>query len=231
MISSFCVYCGAPATTRDHVPPKCLLEKPYPTDLPTVPSCKKCNSSFSLDEQYFLILLAATTEANPAILRKVAKGGVIERTLERSPRLDERLLASLNTDNDGRIIVLPEFQRVNRILQKIGLGCFVLKYGHAPKLQELLPVTYPHARAEEQLPELAFMERLRSKRWSHVQRGVFSYIIIRGPWTSRGLCCVMDFYEAVWGIVLLSNENRFRRSKVATPIVKERNLPCERQMR
>ena len=217
-----CVYCGSSATTRDHVPPKCLLEKPYPLNLSTVPSCSECNNSYSLDEQYFLLLLSATdaTQGNPVISRKVARGGVIERTLEKSPGLDNRLITSLTPGDDGRIIVRPEFDRVNRIILKIGLGCFVLKYGHAPKLEELLPpAVYPYVWAKEKVPELAFMERLQRRRWNHIQRGVFSYIIIRGPWASRGLSCVMDFYGAVRGIVVLPNENPFRRGKVVTSVV------------
>ena len=31
-----CIHCGAPAETRDHVPSRCLLERPYPENLPAV---------------------------------------------------------------------------------------------------------------------------------------------------------------------------------------------------
>lgn len=48
----YCVYCGDKADTREHCPSKTFLAKPYPTDLPTVPACKKCNNSFSSDERY-----------------------------------------------------------------------------------------------------------------------------------------------------------------------------------
>lgn len=30
----YCIYCGAPATTREHAPSKAFLKKPYPSDLP-----------------------------------------------------------------------------------------------------------------------------------------------------------------------------------------------------
>jgi hypothetical protein len=48
----YCVYCGEKSNTREHCPSKCFLKKPLPTDLPTVPACKKCNNSFSSDERY-----------------------------------------------------------------------------------------------------------------------------------------------------------------------------------
>src|SRR5947209_4210448 len=53
-----CTYCSAKATTRDHVPPRCLFPKPMPPDLVTVPCCKDCNQKASLDDEYFRTALA-----------------------------------------------------------------------------------------------------------------------------------------------------------------------------
>lgn len=47
-----CIYCGALAETREHVPSKTFLDKPLPSDLPVLPACKKCNNGFSADELY-----------------------------------------------------------------------------------------------------------------------------------------------------------------------------------
>ena len=47
-----CVYCGEEAFTREHCPSKVFLSKPYPSNLPTVPACEKCNNDFSSDELY-----------------------------------------------------------------------------------------------------------------------------------------------------------------------------------
>ncbi len=47
-----CVYCGESATTREHCPSRVFLTKPYPTDLPVVPACERCNNGFSSDELY-----------------------------------------------------------------------------------------------------------------------------------------------------------------------------------
>jgi hypothetical protein len=59
-----CVYCGEPGPlTNDHVPPKNLFAKPRPSNLVTVPSCRKCNKSFELDDEYFR--LAITTGIDP----------------------------------------------------------------------------------------------------------------------------------------------------------------------
>lgn len=49
-LKGLCYSCGdSDAETKDHVPPKALLDKPFPF-LATVPSCKACNNDFSLDE-------------------------------------------------------------------------------------------------------------------------------------------------------------------------------------
>jgi len=53
-----CIYCCQnQADTRDHVPPKCLLRTPYPSDIWTVPACHHCNKSFSMDEEYFRLIV------------------------------------------------------------------------------------------------------------------------------------------------------------------------------
>ena len=48
----YCIYCGAIADTREHVPSKVFLMKPLPSDLPVLPACQKCNNGFSSDELY-----------------------------------------------------------------------------------------------------------------------------------------------------------------------------------
>ena len=42
----YCVYCGDKADTREHCPSKAFLNKPYPTDLPTVPACNSVIMDF-----------------------------------------------------------------------------------------------------------------------------------------------------------------------------------------
>lgn len=79
-----CAYCGRPATTRDHVPPKCLLEKPLPKTSITVPSCRACNEGFAKDEEYFATVLAHVGSV-PELTAKVDPGGVTDRALTRRP--------------------------------------------------------------------------------------------------------------------------------------------------
>jgi hypothetical protein len=53
----WCVHCGDPGETRDHIPSRILLDEPYPENLPVVAACRSCNAGFSLDEEYFACLV------------------------------------------------------------------------------------------------------------------------------------------------------------------------------
>jgi hypothetical protein len=48
-----CAYCGEPASTADHLPPKQLFTPPLPDDLITVPACVECNNGASTDDEVF----------------------------------------------------------------------------------------------------------------------------------------------------------------------------------
>lgn len=51
-LANVCAYCGDHADTEDHVPSKCFLDSPLPSELPVVPCCHHCNEQFSHDEEY-----------------------------------------------------------------------------------------------------------------------------------------------------------------------------------
>ena len=67
-IENECYWCGAPATSKEHVPPKCLfpelkdIEGIYSDncrkDLITVPSCDKHNLNKSKDDEILMACLA-----------------------------------------------------------------------------------------------------------------------------------------------------------------------------
>lgn len=53
MKEEICFLCGKPATTDDHLPPKCIFPKPRPSNLITVRACEDCNGGSKLDDEYF----------------------------------------------------------------------------------------------------------------------------------------------------------------------------------
>lgn len=58
-MDELCVYCAKrPGTTSDHVPPKALFPAPRPSDLITVPCCGECRREQTLDDEYFIRMVA-----------------------------------------------------------------------------------------------------------------------------------------------------------------------------
>jgi len=118
-----CAYCGElRELTRDHVPPRALFSRPRPGNLVTVPCCRRCNSEWSIHDEYFrfVIMLGIDSAKFPnesadsvrAInsLRRLASAGFAQgllRSYESSP-------ARLNIDR-GRIEV---------VLHRIARGLF-----------------------------------------------------------------------------------------------------------
>jgi hypothetical protein len=117
-LSGFCIYCGAPPDSWDHVPSKVLLDRPYPENLPVVESCRPCNTGFSLDEEYFACfvdcVLSGSTEDDK--LRETTR-----RILARKPALRRRIEDS-RVATDSGVSFAPEGRRVENVLTKLARG-------------------------------------------------------------------------------------------------------------
>ncbi len=115
----FCAYCGGGTETRDHVPSKVLLDRPFPGNLPVVGVCKDCNEGLSLDEEYLACLVdcALTGSVNPDETKRAR----IASILSRKPALSAKLALAL-THQDGKSFVVPESKRVQRVIRKLGCG-------------------------------------------------------------------------------------------------------------
>ena len=118
-LNHYCAYCGGRTGTRDHVPSKVLLEKPYPENLPVVPACLECNNGFSFDEEYFACflecVLSGTTEPEKFSRTRISK------ILNRKPALKARLEKS-RADIDGRVHFKVEEKRIENVLIKSAKG-------------------------------------------------------------------------------------------------------------
>lgn len=121
-----CIFCGGLADTRDHIPSKCILDKPYPENLPVVGCCYKCNQSFSSDEQYFVCMLESLLcgSTNPQNIRRHS----VSKILEKSPALRARIQNSIREVN-GKIVFTPEIERVNNVMLKLAQGHAAFELG------------------------------------------------------------------------------------------------------
>lgn len=210
-----CIYCGNPETSREHVPTRCLLEKPFPPNLITVPSCSSCNQAFSLDEEYFLTVLSQIGTAS-SLTNKIREGGSVDRMLSRKPRFDGRITRSLKS-SDNRVYLEPEFDRMYRVIQKIAAGLCYQRY-RFPISPESIHVVgaFPY-NIEDRRPLDVILashsERFLPKRWVNIQRKVFRYQFVRAPPQKGRLFCIMDFHQTLWGVVSIPTPSLGERKK------------------
>jgi hypothetical protein len=149
-----CYFCGAPATSREHVPPKCLFPeekytpgKNYRNDLITVPSCKLHNSKKSKDDEYFVFVLTANIQSNSEgqqhFIRSVVKG------LERSPYIvrtfikePKPILVQTNEGIQDSISFSPDHERMNKIVEHITRALYYYHYKTNVKNSEFQLIYY-----------------------------------------------------------------------------------------
>jgi len=117
-IGNGCIYCGKPATTREHVPSKAFLYEPFPENLPTMPACFDCNNGYSNDEKYvacFLDVLKNRIYYDYACQESTAQ------RLEKDSALKNLLDESIRTSN-GKVFFEVDENRLCRILLKLARG-------------------------------------------------------------------------------------------------------------
>lgn len=215
--STQCIFCGKAAFTQDHIPTKSLLEKPYPPNLFTVPSCKNCNQSFSLDEEYFLNVLVEIT-TNPVLLAKKQINGNVYRARQRSPKLNQRIQNALVSGDDGIIYFNPEYERIEKVIEKNALGLYYKKYKLLARLDSFRCVgIYPFDVTEMRPAEvfmLVYGEKFKPKRWTTIQPGVFSYIVVRDWRRGNKLSMIFEIHHTIWAVIDIPAPNyRLKRQR------------------
>lgn len=120
-----CIHCGGPTEARDHCPSRVLLDQPYPENLPRLPSCHTCNTSFSLDEEYVACLVeCARTGSVEAVAREK-----IQRILTDSPALAARISQARTVGCDGQPVFSAENDRVRNVVMKLARGHAAFELG------------------------------------------------------------------------------------------------------
>ena len=215
---AFCPQCGGPTGTRDHIPPRVLLDEPYPLDLPVVPACLKCNVGASLDEEYVACLIdcAIVGETDPGTRHRPK----VARILEGSPALRARLSAAKRSTTEGGAAYHVEVNRIRNVILKIARGhaLFELNEPHPAEPAKVgfqpLETMSQHQRAgfekgpEQRLwPEVGSraMQRLTANpssepEWVIVQEGRYRYAAFASPHPNVRL--VLSEYlgaGVVWG--------------------------------
>jgi len=115
-----CVYCGAQADTRDHIPSKVLLDEPFPCDLGVVGSCCDCNNGFSADEQYLACFIECVINGSTAPDR--VQREKIKRTLLARPAIAAAIEACKFDGPEGQTWWKPDYDRIKRVVLKLAQG-------------------------------------------------------------------------------------------------------------
>lgn len=211
-----CAYCGAPPRTRDHVPSRVLLDKPYPQDLPVVGACAKCNNGFSPHERAAACLVdcAAWGSITAPQLRPKVK-----QILFGDPQLSARVEMALRAGAS----TLSEDESVIQIVAKLAKGHLAfMEYPTSdppstvrvvvrPDLSAAALRRFDDLPAPELFPEIgtrAFMGVLlelsgsspMGAGWSVVQEGRYRYAVLLGggPTVVRFVLSEYLFCEVSW---------------------------------
>ena len=214
--NKLCHFCGRLSESKDHIPSKNLLEKPYPDNLLTIPSCLDCNQSFSLDEEYFLNVLVEVSN-NPTLLAKKEFGGNVFKARQRSPKLKDRILNSLIQAENGRIYFKMEENRIKRVIEKNALGLYFHKYNKLPPLSSFncngfYPFTVEETRPAE-IFMLTYSENFRLKKWNTIQNNVFSYIVVRDWRRNNKLTMIFHVHNFAWCVIEIPYPASDKRTK------------------
>lgn len=135
---SACIYCGSiERMTRDHVPPKLLFSRPYPNNLPTVPSCQNCNGGFQSDDEYLRLVLLMRKESFqnpevqsilPAVVRSLASPrriGFAKAFFQQCGEIEMRSRAGLYIGHGPGF--QPDYERLKRSVTRIIRGFFFIR--------------------------------------------------------------------------------------------------------
>lgn len=212
----FCVHCGGPGETVDHVPSRVLLDEPYPENLMAASACLKCNNGLSLDEEYLACLLECVI-AGDAVPEKLHRAK-IARILQENSSLLTRLQRARAGGAAGPIWA-PENDRVNRVVLKLA-RCHAAFELNEPQLQE------PSHLGIKPLSLMTDDERTAFERddegfdvWPEVGSRAMQRVLVAGT----------DAFDEGW-LVVQEGNYRFRTSQangLTVKIVLREYLGCE----
>ncbi len=206
-----CYYCGAYATSLEHVPPRGLFPElkdmrfDFRKDLITVPSCDKHNAKKTRDDEYLLIALAGYVGNNAVgYLHTKTK---VARALKRKPSFihevvkdAKELMVELK---DGKPYPVYwgtiDEGRLSRCLEPIARGLYFYEFqrrfiGTCVSLPGFLRYPSNLTMKLSELAKLQFEEETKSIQWKGSNPEVFKYKF--GPRDPSGLIALrVVFYD------------------------------------
>jgi len=128
-----CLHCSEElgrSGTKDHVPTRGFLSRPYPSHLPTVWVCAACNEGFSKDEQYLIALIGCVLSGNASPFDQ--QDPHVAQLLQRRPKLANRIADQRSLSLQGGHATAwwkPEGERVEKVIVKNARGHVMFESG------------------------------------------------------------------------------------------------------
>ena len=215
-----CIYCGSSEDmTVDHIPPKALFPEPRPSNMLTVPCCKKCNESFSKDDEYFRTVLVshASVSSDPNVQ------AVNEKLLRSMRRPEAAAMASairkslhvVDVTSRGGIYLgrspamMVNAGRINRITDRIARGLFYITHDYPVPMR--YEVTCVFKDAAFSMPE-EFIALWRGfwKQPVTIGENIFGYSYALCVDDPNGMLFIYWLYGNLWfyGIVSPKSEDK-----------------------
>ena len=223
-LRGWCTHCGAAPdseqVSQDHVPSKTLLNRPLPDNPPVVPICRSCNVSFSIDEEYLSVFLAAviTGNADPHPDRFPVAAASANHSRGLRERIAQARRDQMSSTGEPEVLWEPEIQRVHRVIVKNACGHLLYEFGEAnvspPSRVWCGPLDLLTADERDSFersplgagwPEVGsrMMQRVAGMSpvpggWVEVQHGVYRYAVGEGPSIVRTVIREYLATEVVW---------------------------------
>jgi hypothetical protein len=200
----FCVHCGGPPETKDHLPSKVLLDEPLPGNVDVSPACLKCNNDLAPDEEYLACLLDCIVagEVDPDKVHRPKVAHILRTSLKLAARLQRA--RSMVGD---QVMWQFEEDRVRHVVMKLARGhsAYELNDPHLeePQIYSVRPFATMSREEIDEFEETPDTEEVQIGSWPDVGSRMMSrLLIVQGGDDPAGV-----FEEGGW---LMVQEGRYR---------------------
>jgi hypothetical protein len=214
MVAGICAYCGEKPVTVDHVPPKLMLEEPYPPNLVTVPACESCNKKFMKDDEYARTVIAldfraAGNAAAQSRLPKIFRSLQYPEAKKFSEYLKRQLKPTDFVDANGNPLGIRaevDVARIDATGERFGRGIYYHLTGtRVPEEWQVYVFSKPGYDSIDFI--VPNFNAIMDKCGDHTQGSIGAGFSLVGGRSVDG--CVFGFllYEYFWWIVAFLDKN------------------------
>lgn len=221
-VKDYCVYCKAllagQELSKEHVPSKVFLVKPYPENLFVVWICRDCNNSFSSDEEYTAAILGVMMSGSPDPENQIWDSA--KRILSHQNKLREQIEKGCKIDAEGRFFGINfNENRIENVLAKNAkaLALYMISeplydepshisWRFLTELTEEEKQQFEHIPAPTLFPEVGSRMMILQNtegeligHWTEIQKNSFRFALMwDGPIKVRMVFQEFLFAEVVW---------------------------------